>query len=290
MKSTLSAPVIGAGLLMHISLAAVADNSFSQPLWELNQFDQPESVVADPDSQWLYVSNINGAPTELNGKGYISQVSKTGEQLTRHWLTGLDAPKGLAISEGKLYAADMQTLHVISLSTGSRLQSYTLPDAGMLNDVTAGPDGTIYVSDMLGGGVYRLRDNRLSLWITPDSIPHPNGLLWQDDHLLIAGWGRDMQPDFTTTTPGSLYRVSPADKALEPLSTGYQLGNLDGVVRHNSALYISDWISGELYQLGDNQRRKVLSTQPGLADIGADAGTLYAPMMMDNTLIAWQLP
>ncbi|WP_315984257.1 hypothetical protein [Aliamphritea spongicola] len=90
--------------------------------------------------------------------------------------------------------------------------------------------------------------------------------------------------------PGSLYQVSPSDKALKPLSTGYQLGNLDGVVRHKDTLYISDWISGELYQLRDNQRRIVLSTNPGLADIGADAGTLYAPMMMDNTLVAWQLP
>ncbi|WP_315981799.1 SMP-30/gluconolactonase/LRE family protein [Aliamphritea spongicola] len=206
MNSTLIAPVIGAGLLMNVSLCAFADNSFSQPLWQLNQFDQPESVVADPDSQWLYVSNINGAPTELNGKGYISQVSKTGEQLTRHWVTGLDAPKGLAISKGKLYAADMQTLHVISLSTGSLLQSYTLPDAKMLNDVTAGPDGTVYVSDMLGGGVYRLRDNRLSLWITPESISHPNGLLWEDDHLLIADWGTGMKADFTTGTPGAFIR------------------------------------------------------------------------------------
>ncbi len=282
--------IISTGLLAGISLTASADNHFQTPLWQLQAFDQPESVVADPDSPWLYVSNINGAPTELNGKGYISRVSKQGKQLTRHWLTGLDAPKGLTISDGKLYAADMQSLHVISLSTGSVLQSYTQADAKMLNDVTAGPDGSIYVSDMLGGGVYRLKDGQFSLWITPDKISHPNGLLWENNQLLIASWGTEIQPDFTTKVPGSLYRVNPADKTLRPVSTGYELGNLDGVIRHNNALYISDWISGELYRLEDNQRERMLRSTPGLADIGAEGDTLYAPMMMDNSLIAWQLP
>ena len=282
--------IISTSLLLSISFTASADSTFEQPLWKLQQLDQPESVVADPDNQWLYISNINGAPTELNGKGYISRVNKQGEELSKHWLTGLDAPKGLAISGGKLYVADMQTLHVINLSTGIVLQRHKLANAKMLNDVATGPDGTIYVSDMLGGGIYQLKNNQLSNWIEPEKLPHPNGLLWENNHLLVASWGKDIQPDFTTTTPGSLYRVDPASKALQPLATGYQLGNLDGIISHNDALYVSDWISGELYQLKDNQRRKILSSNPGLADIGGEGDVLYAPMMMDNALLAWQLP
>ncbi|WP_261843012.1 hypothetical protein [Aliamphritea ceti] len=279
-----------ASLLLSVSFNLSASNTFEQPLWQLQQLDQPESVAADPDNQWLYVSNINGAPTELNGKGYISRVNKQGKQFSQHWLTGLDAPKGLAINNGKLYVADMQTLHVINLSTGIVQQRHKLENAVMLNDITVGSDDTVYVSDMLGGGIYQLKNNQLSMWIEPEKLPHPNGLLWEKNQLLIASWGLDMQADFTTTIPGSLYQVNPSDKVLQPLATGYQLGNLDGIVSHKNALYVSDWISGELYQLKDNQRQKVLSSNPGLADIGGEGDILYAPMMMDNALMAWQLP
>ena len=246
--------------------------------------------MADESQQWLYISNINGAPTELNGKGYISRISPDGTGLQQHWLEGLDAPKGLAIKGDRLYIADMQTLHVASLSKGSIEQSYKLEQAVMLNDITVSDEGSVYVSDLLGGGVYRLQDNQLQEWLSPEIMPHPNGLLWQNQQLLIASWGTGLNNDFSTDVPGSLYRIDPQTRQFSLLAESYQLGNLDGLISRGDDYYISDWISGDLYQVGDNQRKRVLKATPGLADIGTANGVIYAPMMLDNQLVAWQLP
>lgn len=277
------------GSLLLSSQVLMAEPALQQA-WQLDALDQPESVVADAQGEWLYISNINGAPLELNGKGYISRVDREGQRFTRHWLAGFNAPKGMAISKGKLYVADMQVLHEIDLTSGKVSERYHAPHAHMLNDVTAAPDGSIYVSDMLAGGIYRLADQQLALWLEPEKMPHPNGLLWEDGQLIVASWGLDIQSDFTTKTPGTLYQIDPSSQQLKPIATGYQLGNLDGVVSYQKALYISDWISGALYRLEDNERRTALQTAPGLADIGRYGSMLYAPMMLDNKVVAWMLP
>ena len=52
---------------------------------ETTGFQQPESIVFDSKNNVLYVSNINGKPTEKNGTGYISKVSPDGKILKFHF-------------------------------------------------------------------------------------------------------------------------------------------------------------------------------------------------------------
>ncbi|WP_250655556.1 SMP-30/gluconolactonase/LRE family protein [Alkalimarinus coralli] len=280
----------GALVLMAVATYAIVPIAQAEelaPLWKVEGMDQPESVVAGPDGQLLYVSNINGQPVEMNGQGYISKLSVDGQVVDKHWVEGLDAPKGMAVSQGLLYVADMQTLHVINMQQGSVVKHYQAPDAKMLNDVTVGESGEVYVSDLLGGAIYRLKEDRFDHWLANPKLPHPNGLLWHNGELYIANWGEGMKDDFTTREPGTLYRLDVASKTLKAVATGYHLGNLDGVVAMDSQLYISDWITGELYRLSGNERHKVLQLTAGLADIGsAGNGVIYAPMMMDNHIIA----
>ena len=48
--------------------------------WETeNNLRIPESVLYDKTKNILYVSNINGKPTEKNGKGFISKVLLNGK-------------------------------------------------------------------------------------------------------------------------------------------------------------------------------------------------------------------
>lgn len=258
-----------------------------KPLWKVEGMDQPESVVADPDGHTLYVSNINGQPVEMNSQGYISKLSVNGHVVNKHWIEGLDAPKGMAVNQGLLFVADMQTLHVISLQQGKVLKRYYAPEAKMLNDVTVGERGEVYVSDLLGGAIYRLQEEKFDRWLVNSKLPHPNGLLWHRGGLYIANWGEDMNDDFTTREPGTLFRLDVESKALKIVATGYRLGNLDGVVAMDTELYISDWITGAIYRLSGNERHKVLQLTAGLADIGSSGdGVIYAPMMMDNRIIA----
>jgi len=78
----------------------------------------PESVLYNPSEDIIYVSNINGKPTEKNGKGFISKVSLSGEILVLKWVTGLNAPKGSDIYQDSLYVADIDELVEIDLKTG----------------------------------------------------------------------------------------------------------------------------------------------------------------------------
>jgi len=259
------------------------------PLWQLNNFDQPESVVSDASGQHLYVSNINGQPTQLNGKGYISKLSINGKVLQQHWLKGMDAPKGMAIKGDTLYVADMQQVHVVSLSKGEIITRFTAPKAKMLNDITIGDDGSVYISDLLGGGIYRIKHHTMAMWFNPTQLPHPNGLLWQDGSLLVASWGLGMKGDFTTQTPGSIYKVSTTKPSLVPLASAQQMGNLDGLTQAGGSLYVSDWISGDLFKVAKGKREKLLTLNPGLADISSRNGLLFAPLMMDGVVRAWRI-
>lgn len=259
-------------------------------LWQIDQLDQPESVVQDPNEGYLYISNINGQPMEMNGQGYISRVTEKGQMMERHWINGMDAPKGMAIFAGLLYVADMQTLHVIDLKSSSVVKKYSAKKAKMLNDVTITDKGIVYVSDLIGGGVYRLQNSKFELWLDHKKLPHSNGLLWHQGELLVANWGEGMQGDFTTLVPGTLYKVNQQSRQLTTHATGFQLGNLDGIVADKNNLYISDWITGDLYRLGNNERHKIKKLPAGLADIGGSGkGILYAPLMMDNKVLALKL-
>ncbi|WP_293268485.1 hypothetical protein [Neptunomonas sp.] len=257
--------------------------------WSIDNLNQPESVVTDASNNYLYVSNINGAPTELNEQGYISKITSEGQVLDQHWITGLNAPKGMAIIGKHLFVADMQTVHMIDIDQGKVIKQFLAPNAKMLNDVTASPNGDVYISDFLGGEIYQLSNNQLSVWFRDEQLPYPNGLLWHNDQLLIGNWGKAINPDFTTQTPGSLYQLNPTTMRLSAVSSGVELGNIDGIVSINNSLYVSDWISGELFELNDKERRLSLSLSKGLADIGATATSLYTPLMMDNKVIAWEI-
>lgn len=285
-----AALIAGGVVLASSPLAAGAmDNQWVTEKWSIENLDQPESVVIEHQSGRVFISNINGQPMALNGKGYISLADENGNLVQKQWAKGMDAPKGMAIAGNYLYVADMQSVHIVDLKTGETVKQLKAANAKMLNDVTATPDGTVYISDMAGGGIYRIQDDTLELWFSSDQLPHPNGLLWHQGGLLVAGWGVSMRNDFTTEQPGTLYQMDVTNPVLKAVSTGYQLGNLDGVVAINDALYVSDWISGELFVLVGKERRKVLSPGAGLADIGVSGNTLYAPMMMDNRVVAWQV-
>lgn len=259
--------------------------------WTATGFDQPESVVFDPVSGTLFVSNINGGPTELNNTGYISQLSTDGTLIQHKWATGLDAPKGLTIVDGKLYVADMQRIHILDVATGQSVATLTAPSSVMLNDVAAAPDGTVYVSDLLGGGVYRIKeDSSINTWISPDTMPHSNGVLYHKGELFLASWGHPLKADFTTDVPGSVYRVNQQSGQLTLYPGGEALGNLDGLVSIHDTLYVSDWIQGTVFKLDDNSHATVIQAEQGLADIANKGNTLYAPMMMNGTVVAWTMP
>ena len=121
--------IILATLFTLSSSQVFADTENLQQLWVTEGFSNPESVIYDEANNVLYVSNVNGTPLNKDGNGFISKVSLDGKILKMDWVTGMDAPKGLAIHNGKLYAADIDTLIEIDITNAKIINAYTVNDA-----------------------------------------------------------------------------------------------------------------------------------------------------------------
>ena len=74
-------------------------------LWETpNDLKNPESVAYASEQNVLFVSNVNGKPTQKDQNGFISKVSPSnGSIIELSSVTGLNAPKGIVISNNKKY-------------------------------------------------------------------------------------------------------------------------------------------------------------------------------------------
>lgn len=272
--------VLWASTLLLALSSAVA--SAQTPLWSLDGFDQPESVLSDEVRKVLYVSNINGAPLELNGKGYISRVSAEGDVLDKQWATGMDAPKGMAIGGDKLYVADMSTLRIVDIATGKLEKSVTAKGSKLLNDVAVADDGAVYITDMLAGGIYRYADGALTRWFEHADIPHPNGIHFHNGELLIGSWGKGIKDDFTTDELGSLFRLDPTTRTLTLVDKAKHIANLDGVAVFGDRIITNDWLTGNVFAADTTGTKKLFNAGKSAADISVSDGKLYVPVMFEG--------
>jgi outer membrane protein assembly factor BamB len=146
----------------------------------------PESVLYDSGSHLLYISNINGSPVEKNGKGFISKMDENGKITELQWATGLNAPKGMDIKGNRLYVADIDRVAVIDIRSGKVIKSIPVPDAVFLNDVAAGPDGNVYITDTRQGVVYVLKSDKPEIWSRDKKLKGVNGITTENGFLMIG--------------------------------------------------------------------------------------------------------
>ena len=259
--------------------------------WEAEGFDGPESVVRNDESGVLYLSNVNGKPTDADGNGYISKVSPEGEILEKEWVSGLNAPKGLAFRDSKLYVADIDEVVVVDTKTGKVLQTYKAPGAMFLNGVSIHRDGRVFVSDMLKNQIWLLNDGELSLWLETADLDHPNGVLAEDDRLLIATWGVP-KDDFSTDVPGSLRAIDYGSKEVTQLGDK-PVGNLDGLQPDGKGGFLStDWFNGALFRISESgEAEQLMDLNKGSADhlVTDDGNLVIIPMMLDGKLSAYKM-
>jgi hypothetical protein len=62
-------------LILSLCALTAANAGVPTKLWELKGLDAPESVVFDPASNALYVSNIGGKIWQKDGNGFMAKVS-----------------------------------------------------------------------------------------------------------------------------------------------------------------------------------------------------------------------
>lgn len=274
--------------LTTFSLAAVA----AEPVWKVEGFDGPESALYDSKRNVVYVSNVNGSPTEKNGQGYIAKVSAEGSLVEKTWVGGLNAPKGMALVGGTLYVSDIDRLVAIDVDAGKVSATYPVAEAKFLNDVAAAPDGRVFVSDMFTDTIHTLAGDKLKTFVQDAELTAPNGLLVEGDKLVVASWGK-IKEGFETETLGHLKTVDLSSKKISTLGDGTPVGNLDGIEADGSGAYlVTDWMAGGLYRIKPSGNAELLlDLNQGSADLGLipEKKLAIVPMMNDGSVVAYPI-
>jgi len=252
-------------------------------LWETEAtLKVPEGVRLDAKRKVLYVSNIDGQPWEADGKGSIGKVGLDGKVIAAEWITGLDCPKGLALSaDGKwLYAADAGGIVVIDIEAGKIRNKIAIPEGVQLNDLATDGKDTLYVSDSRAKKVYVVKDGKAQVFLDETVLKGPNGLLVHDGTLYVLD-------------NNSLNRVQP-DKSLKVLADGMP-GGVDGLenVKGNDFI-VSVWSGAVWYVSADGSKELLFdgkAVQTSTADIGWDpkTRTVYVPTFFRNSIIAFKV-
>lgn len=259
--------------------------------WELTDgFIRPESALYDRSLGVLYVTSMGGRASEKDGTGYISRVSPEGEVLDPKWVSGLNAPKGMALVDGSLYVSDIDELVRIDVAAGEISARYPAEGAMFLNDVAADAAGRVYVSDSRTNVVYRLREGTLDVWLQDDEVRSPNGL-WVEDGTLLMAAG-----DASAENAGGaryLQAISLEDRAVTPVRDREGLGGLDAIVPDGRGGYfLSDWSGGRvLHYTRETGAKEIEVLTQGTADLDyvPESGMLFLPVMMSDRLIAYRV-
>jgi hypothetical protein len=271
--------ILSLALIIVVLMSVSAQKATVQKLWATDTILKvPESVLVDDKENCIWVSNIDGASTGKDGKGSISKLSKTGMPINLEWITGLNAPKGMAKYKQELYVADLTELVVIDIKKATIVKRVPIEGSVFLNDVTVNSKGAVFVSDSRTGKVHRYENNTTTIEV--ENLQGPNGLLSIEDQLLILDRG-----SLLSVTPGGA--ISKIMDGMDP--------STDGIERVAPNQYIVSCWNGIVYYVVAGAQKITLfdtrSEKINSADIGYDAKKkiIYVPTFLKNNVVAYQL-
>ncbi len=158
----------------------------------------PEGMRWDAEQRVWFVSNINGGQQHDNN-GFISRLTPAGKVESLRFIAGgnagvtLHGPKGMAIAGDTLWVTDLDAVRGFNRRTGAPVAAVDLQPLGalFLNDITVGPDGTLYITDsgvrFDSAGtrshtgpdrIFRIRGRTPSVALETPALAQPNGITY----------------------------------------------------------------------------------------------------------------
>jgi sugar lactone lactonase YvrE len=269
----------------------------------LGDLHQPESVKYDADQDVFFISNMVGYGSDHDGMGYIVEVSAGNLANSKVFAESgkagvvLDAPKGMTIHGDTLWVCDIDQLRGFNRKTGMPVGTIDLRPNGavLLNDVTIGGDGGIYITDtgilMTDKGVihtgpdriFAVHNGAVSVLAQGNQLGRPNGIVWDKERKSLVGVSFDPFHSL-------VYAISPTGE-LRGLAAG--TGKFDGIEPLGHGLYmVASWNDSSVRILGNGANRRLASNIQAPADIGFDTkrNRLAVPTGPLNQMQLWQLP
>ncbi len=257
-------------------------------------FATPECVFYDAAQDLSFISNINGAPLEKDDNGFISRLKSDGS-LELKFIDGADpafslnAPKGLAVANGTLYVADIDTVHLFNAESGAYLKSIEIPKSDFLNDIAIDQAGVVYVTDTAldsnfastkNDAIYQIKDGKVSTYAQSEMLGGANGIAVTSEGLLVSSF-----------VSGELYRLNAAGE----MSAQQKIegGQLDGLIVTNTGDYlVSSWGASAILRGAPGGDFKVVADElKAPADIGYDSkrNQVLVPLFMSNEVRIYAL-
>jgi len=276
---------------------AAAAPAAPQQVGEASGMKTPESARYDAAQDLWFVSNINGNPSQKDGNGFIVRLTAEGAAMDstpfiesgKNGVT-LNAPKGMTLVGDTLWVADIDAVRAFSARTGAPIASLEIKEAAFLNDVVAGPDGSIYITDT---GV-RFDDKGQMTHPGPDCIvqvigrqykrvvtfagqPGPNGIAYD------ASGQRFLINAFAST---AFFAWKPGMATADSIGVGAGAGDGLEFLADGRAVYTS-WADSSLSVFANGTSSTLLKGLPSPADIGYDTKRqrLAVPLFNDGKVV-----
>ena len=286
------------GLPLLASLAACASTPSIPPLSEptrvamIEGFTQPEAVRYDPRQDVYFVSNFGEGPAGVRDtNGFISRMRPDGSIESLRWIAGkangvvLHAPLGMTIVGDTLWVADAGAVRGFDRRTGAPLRTVELTgmDVGFLNDVAAGPDGTLYVTDTGRDRIYRVRGD-VAIAIGDSALGRPNGITWDaaNRRFIVVSYGGTHAIRSWTPEAANLTEIGTSAGA-----------RFDGVeVLAGNRILVASQADSSLHLFENGTGRPIAKISGPPADIAVDTrrNRVAVPIIRLNRVELWQLP
>jgi sugar lactone lactonase YvrE len=275
-----------------VALTLSTPPASAHPPSSVGGFTSPESVWWDGETGSFLVTNFGSSSNERDPDGFISKLNGEGRMVAVKWVTGLRSPKGMRRHADALYVADVGQLVVVDVAAAKIADTIDLDSLGakVPNDVAVNEaTGDIFVSDTFANAIYRVPNGSRTpeIWLSSPDLESPNGLLVDGGNLLVAAYGRDLDP--ATWKPrgntGRVLTVDLASKAIAPLGGMAPVGQLDGIEKQGDSYLVTDNPGGRLLRVGPNGSVTVLNKDLKTpADIGWRPGdsVLAVPELSAN--------
>ena len=265
----------------HLSAQQTFVSDKLEKIWEITTgLNVVESSHYDEATKTIYTSSIVGKYYEKDSIGYISKFSENGKLITKEWVKGLNAPKGISCSKTSLYVTDIDRVLEISLKTGKILKEYRNSKTKSLNDVSVAPNGRVYVSDAEGNCVFQVGKDSLEVLLEGSELEAMNGIYAQNDLVYLG-------------SKSNLISINPKSKELKVLAE--KVGYIDGLEQISEGKFIISNFGGcvKLVVVGKDVE-KLIDTEAAkinAADLGYIAGKklLLVPTFGNNSVVAYKL-
>lgn len=264
--------------LLFVVFKGIAQKHSLEKIWETDTIIAvPESVLEEVGKNVLYISLIDGAPWDIDGKGGVGKLSLNGTTYDSTWVTGLNAPKGMGIHNNKLFVADINNVTVIDIRIGKIIKKIAIDSASGLNDIAINDKGIVYVSDSKTGKIWRIENEKPQIYLT--DIKGVNGLKCIKDDVYIGA--------------GKSFIKSNAQK--EIIHIAEMPESIDGIEPvGNGDFILTAWVGYIYYLSADGNIETILDThlkKKNTADIGYDPvkKIVYVPTFFAKTITAYKL-